>query len=138
MGRRLALSTAAVALLATAALLLLGAPGRDDRADYVTEHPVAVPEAVRTVNVSRSMPMPSAHPRRLSAMLEAGSLPGGVTTGEVVSDTECTPDADMVSHCRNEIRLADGHSVVLRHPHDMREVPCLAPGEQVRLVTPEL
>ena len=25
-------------------------------------------------------------------------------------------------------------TIVLRHPHDMTKVPCLAPGEQVRLV----
>jgi hypothetical protein len=53
---------------------------------------------------------------------------------EVLTDTDCTPDGQMISRCRNEMQLADGRRIVLRHPHKMSEVPCLAPGEQVRLV----
>ena len=133
MHRRLALSVAAVALVATAALPLLALRGGDEPRAYVSEHPVAVPETVRTVSVSRAMPMPSAHARRLSAMLEQGALPES-TMAEVMTDTDCTPDEHMVSRCRNELRLPDGSTIVLRHPHDMSKVPCLAPGEQVRLV----
>jgi hypothetical protein len=40
----------------------------------------------------------------------------------------------MISRCRNEVSLADGTRVVLRHPHNMSKVPCLAPGEHVRLI----
>ena len=40
----------------------------------------------------------------------------------------------MVSRCRNEMQLQDGSRIVLRHPHDMSAVPCLAPGEDVLLV----
>lgn len=100
----------------------------------VGEHPVVAPEAPRTVAVSLTMPLPSASERRLSAMLEEGELPPGPTTAEVLTDSECTPAAEMISGCRNELRLADGRNVVLRHPHDMRHVPCLAPGEEVRVV----
>ena len=103
---------------------------------YVREHPVPVPSDARTVRISRTMPMPSAHPRRLSSMLEQGVMPRHATTGEVLSDTECAPDEDSISHCRNEVRLADGKTIVLRHPHRMADVPCLAPGETVRLLPP--
>ena len=103
---------------------------------YVREHPVSVPSDVRTVRISSTMPRPSAHPRRLSSMLEQGVMPRHATTGEVLSDTECAPDQDSISHCRNEVRLADGSRIVLRHPHRMADVPCLAPGETVRLVPP--
>lgn len=101
---------------------------------YVSEHSAVVPEKARTVTVSETMPLPSAHARRLSAMLEAGAMPHEPMMAEVLTDTDCTPDERMVSRCRNEVELANGDKIVLRHPHDMRSVPCLAPGEQVRVV----
>ena len=131
MRNRLALSLAAAVL--TAAAFLLAGRGGDSPAPR-TEHPVTVPAELRTVNVSASMPLASAHARRLSAMLETGTMPAHATTAEVLSDTDCAPDAEMISRCRNEIRLADGSTVVLRHPHNMTKVPCLAPGERIRLV----
>jgi hypothetical protein len=100
------------------AWMLLGR-GPDDSRRYVSEHSAAVPETARTVTISTTMPAPSAHARRLS---------------EVLTDTECAPDAQMVSRCRNEMRLADGRRIVVRHPHDMGRVPCLAPRERVLLV----
>ena len=101
---------------------------------YVSEHSAAVPETARTVTVSATMPLPSAHARRLSAMLETGAMPHEPMMAEVLSDTDCAPDGQMVSRCRNEMELANGDKIVVRHPHDMRDVPRLAPGERVRLI----
>ena len=101
---------------------------------YVAEHPVSVPETLRTVSLTASMPLPSAGERHLSAMVAEGELPATPTTGEVLTDTDCTPDERMISRCRNEVLLPDGSTIVLRHPHDMTKVPCLAPGEHVRLL----
>jgi hypothetical protein len=130
-----ALVIATVLGTASGVLILTGGIGSADKAPrVVSEHPVAVPAAARTVLVSRSMPAPSAHARRLSAMLEEGAMPDGPLTAEVMTDTECTPDARMTSHCRNVMRLADGRQIVLRHAHEMSKVPCLAPGERVRLI----
>ncbi len=130
-----ALATIAI-LVAAAGVLALG--GREEAADNsptsVSEHPVAVPASARTILVSRAMPMPSAHERRLSAMLEKGAMPDRPMMAEVMTDTDCAPDAQMISRCRNVMRLAGGRQIVLRHPHDMTEIPCLAPGERVRLV----
>ena len=106
----------------------------DEPNAYVSEHQTEVPDTARTVTVSRSMPMPSAHPRRLSTMLERGQMPGAPIMAEVMTDTDCVPDRELISRCRNELRLDDGKRIVLRHPHDMSKVPCLAPGERVRLV----
>jgi hypothetical protein len=61
-------------------------------------------------------------------------MPEGRMLAEVLSDTECQPDRQMVSRCRNEMRLADGRTIVVRHPHKMTNVPCLAPGEMVQLM----
>lgn len=98
------------------------------------EHQAPIPRTARAVIVSRAMPMPSAHERRLSTMLEAGVMPHRQMMGMVMTDTDCAPDARMISRCRNVVRLADGQRIVLRHPHDMTKIPCLAPGERVRLV----
>jgi hypothetical protein len=128
---------AATAILVTAAgvfTLARGEEAADSSPTSVSEHPVAVPAAARTVLVSRAMPMPSAHERRLSAMLEDGAMPDRPMMAEVMTDTNCTPDAEMISRCRNVMRLADGRQIVLRHPHDMTQIPCLAPGERVRLI----
>jgi hypothetical protein len=130
---RLLSALAAVAALVVAALVVAG--GDDGaRTRAVAEHPVAIPAALRTVTVHGTMPPPSAHERRLSALLEHGAMPVGAMTAEVLTDTDCAPDERMISHCRNVVRLQDGHELVLRHPHDMSRVPCLAPGERIRLV----
>ena len=110
---------------------------RDDdvpKRQYAAEHPIEPPAISRSVFVSSTMPTPSRSPRRLSAKLESGSMPATRTTVEVLSDTDCAPDRKLISHCRNEVRLPDGSLLVLRHPHNMSRVPCLAPGEHVELI----
>lgn len=126
-----------VALGAALGTALIGrghASSATDAGVYTSDHPVTVPTSLRTVSVSYAMPMPSVRARSLSAMLIEGRLPKTPMMAEVLTDTECTPDANMISRCRNEMRLANGETIVVRHPHDMRHIPCLAPGEQVRLV----
>ena len=129
----LAVGLLAIAMAVAAAIVGVGR-GDGDTTQLVSEHGATVPAVARTVTVSRAMPLPSAHERRLSAMLEAGDMPDATTMAEVMTDSDCTPDAEMISRCRNVVRLEDGREVVLRHPHRMSEVPCLAPGELVRLV----
>ena len=135
---RLFTALAAIALLlaGAAAVLVLRSPDKvgDTAPVSVAEHPLTVPPSPRTVLVSRTMPMPSAHQRRLSAMLEEGTMPERPMMADVKTDTDCAPDARMISRCRNVLRLDDGRRIVLRHPHDMSRVPCLAPGERVRLI----
>lgn len=130
--RLIGVLVASAVLVAAAAAVALRGGGEAPAS--VSEHPVAIPAAARTVLVSRAMPMPSAHARRLSAMLEDGPMPSRPMLADVVTDTDCTPDAQMISRCRNVVHLEDGRRVVLRHPHDMSRVPCLAPRERVRLV----
>jgi hypothetical protein len=128
---------AALAVLAAAAGLVALRGDGDSRVASpasVSEHDAAIPASARTVLVSRSMPMPSAHARRLSAMLEDGPMPARPMMADVLTDTDCAPDVQMISRCQNVLRLEGGRQIVLRHPHDMSRVPCLAPGERVRLV----
>ena len=46
------------------------------------------------------------------------------TEGDVLSDEDCGADIRGISNCLNRIRLADGTKISVRHPHDMRDVPC--------------
>jgi hypothetical protein len=136
MRRYLPLGLIAVALAAGAVPLLLG-----DTADPVprTAAPLAAdpahtpPAATRVVLVSRTMPAPSAPGGVLHAALVGGRMPARPMSGVVLTDTECVPDAAGISHCRNEIELENGRTLTLRHPHDMSVVPCLSPGEPVRV-----
>ena len=125
---------AVLAALALAAVAGAVALDRSREPAPAAAHEVAIPALARTVTVSLSLPLPSPHARRLSAMAEEGSLPSRPMAAEVLTDSDCAPDAEGISRCRNVVRLEDGRRLVLRHPHDMRRVPCLAPGERVRLV----
>ncbi|MGZ4431211.1 MAG: hypothetical protein ACXVYV_06135 [Gaiellales bacterium] len=87
----------------------------------------------RMVVAFRSMPAPSRPGAALHVMLAAPQAAVAPQTGIVLSDEACTPDAAGVSHCLNRIRLADGTVITVVHPHRMAEVPCLAPGERVRV-----
>jgi len=92
------------------------------------------PAFVRSLAVStRAEPAPSAHPERMRALLVDGRLPDGVVRATVLTDEDCAPDAHGVSHCRNKLRLPGGRTIEVRHPHRMQDVPCMTPGEAVRL-----
>lgn len=69
----------------------------------------------------------------LMANLRTGMLPAGAATALVLSDANCDPDKDGVSHCLNQLQI--GTSVVtVQHHHQMHLVPCLTPGETVKLM----
>jgi hypothetical protein len=121
-----------VALLA---VTLVGAAlvvGRASRSPSVDPHGTALP-AERSVALSTAMPAPSGFDG-LHAKLVSGAMPAAAATATVLTDEECQPDAQGISHCLNRLRLADGTELEVRHPHDMAKVACLAPGEHVRLV----
>jgi predicted outer membrane lipoprotein len=65
-----------------------------------------------------------------------GAIPASVTHLTVLTDENCAPDADGVSHCINRVQFATGQGIVqavLQHHHRMSEESCLAPGEVVEL-----
>jgi hypothetical protein len=88
---------------------------------------------IRTVRVFDHVPAPSPSATELRAGLEKGAIPDRPVVATVLTDEDCAPDAQGISHCRNVVRLAGGGAVVLRHPHEMQQVPCLEPGEKVLL-----
>jgi hypothetical protein len=65
-----------------------------------------------------------------------GTIPAGVRNLTVLTDENCTPDADGISHCINRVQFETGQGIdqaVLQHHHRMSEESCLAPGEVVEL-----
>jgi hypothetical protein len=69
----------------------------------------------------------------LLANLVVGELPGGATQATVVTDSNCAPDANGISHCLNDLKIGAAH-ITVQHHHDMSKVPCLTPGEKVNLL----
>jgi hypothetical protein len=70
----------------------------------------------------------------LSARYVSGRLPDAFTRATVLTDTNCQADATGVSHCTNDLQVGNTR-LTIQHDHDMRQVPCLSPGEEVELVT---
>jgi hypothetical protein len=98
----------------------------------VDPHGTVIP-AQRRLQLSRLMPSPSSADG-LHAKLVSGTMPTAPVQATVLTDEECQADARGISHCLNRLRLPNGSEIQVRHPHDMTLVPCLAPGEHVRLV----
>ncbi|HUZ75798.1 MAG TPA: hypothetical protein VMU87_22655 [Stellaceae bacterium] len=63
-----------------------------------------------------------------------GSVPNGAAvSGVVTSDTNCAPDAQGLSHCRNGIALSNGDRITVIDIHTMSRNPCLQPGETLSM-----
>jgi hypothetical protein len=88
----------------------------------------------RTVVLRRDTVSPSPPGSLLHTQLMTGAMPAARTTAVVLSDEDCEPDAAGVSHCRNGLLLAGGKRIVVRHFHKMSTVPCLSPGEEVKIL----
>lgn len=60
-------------------------------------------------------------------------LESGSRIGMVLTDTNCTPDAQGLSHCHNSIAFGDGSRITIQDNHQMSRHRCLRPGERVRV-----
>ena len=88
----------------------------------------------RTVLVSSDhMPAVSQPGAPLHTLRVSGPVPRRPQAATVLTDEDCAANARGVSRCLNRIRLADGETLTVRHPHRMMDVPCLSPGERVRV-----
>lgn len=94
---------------------------------------------LRTVVVASeddTLPEVKSEQRFMMSDLRQGELPAGASLATVLTDTNCEPDAQGVSHCLNELQLESGR-VTVQHHHAMMEVPCMSPGEQVNVISVE-
>jgi hypothetical protein len=132
--RHLRLPLTALALLVPTLVAVLVTQERDGArppSPAVVDRSHVVPVELRTLVVSRDTVAPSRPGRPLQARLVHGSMPTGLLDAVVLSDEDCAPNALGISNCRNMLRLPSGATLVVRHRHDMRTVPCLTPGEHV-------
>ncbi|KKL08658.1 hypothetical protein LCGC14_2573650, partial [marine sediment metagenome] len=53
------------------------------------------------------------------------------TMATVRTDEDCAPDKRGISRCLNKLSLADGSTLLVRHPHSMEPVPCMRPGPKL-------
>ena len=134
------LAGSAVTVTAAAVAISAGSPdpGPSPRpaakAAKVVDRSHVRPAAMRTLVVHRAaMPGASVAGMPMHAKLTSGAAPSRPMVGTVMSDSDCGPDATGLSHCRNVIRMPGGHKMVVRHPHRMSDVPCMTPGEKVRV-----
>lgn len=98
----------------------------------IEAHP-AQPQGLRLLVVfTGAEPAPS-EGTTLRAQLVDGRLPAQPSVATVLTDEDCAPDAQGISHCLNRLRLPDRSTLTVRHPHHMSVVPCLTPGERVAL-----
>lgn len=73
----------------------------------------------------------------VSVQLDSGVIPDDVSMLTVLTDEDCTPDEQGVSHCLNRVEYATASGVqnaALRHHHKMSEEPCLTPGQTLEIV----
>jgi hypothetical protein len=94
---------------------------------------------LRTVVVAgadETLPQVRSEQRFMMSELRVGAIPTGMVQATVLTDNNCEPDAQGVSHCLNELQMGDGRFTV-QHHHNMMEVPCMSPGEQVNVISVE-
>ena len=141
------------ALLASLAVAVAGCGGGAQQASPAespqapppaqTPAPSSVPHWVETEATAAGLrsvlvftgaePAPSRPGAALNAELLDGRVPAQTEVATVLTDEDCDPDAQGISHCLNKLRLPDGSVLTVRHPHDMMLVPCLSPGERVEV-----
>lgn len=51
--------------------------------------------------------------------------------GVVLSDGNCRPDANGLSHCHNRVELSNGRQITVVNNHQMSRNRCLKPGDRL-------
>jgi hypothetical protein len=130
-------SAAVVAFLAVVAigiavgLAVTAAPNERAQGSVVPHYPGKDADTRTLVVVGAGTQEVSAAAGPMYSSYLDGTMPARPMMATVLSDANCEPDAQGVSHCLNSLRLDDGDEVTVRHNHKMTEVPCLSPGERV-------
>jgi len=133
---------ASAVALATAASIATAAALSGGQAHHTTpttagaqDHSHHAPARIRTLVVHpRGHAARSESPQAMKATRVRGSVPRTATIATVRTDEDCAPDAAGVSHCLNRLELPGGRKLVVRHLHRMADVPCMTPGERVRVM----
>lgn len=99
---------------------------------YYTQQPAVAEPAIPTDANLKSWFENGAGGRHVLRIQQGRGLPAGARlTGTVLTDTNCEPDAQGLSHCNNIIDLGGGRRIEVVHTHLMKRYPCLAPGQRI-------
>lgn len=137
---RIAIASSLVLVIVVALALAVGLGGADTPSSSATsasgqQEQSAQTSSLRTLVLQRGgNPAPSDPGSTLHGSIKRGALPANPVIATVLTDENCEPDAEGVSHCTNRIEMPNGTRLVVTHPHRMSEVPCLAPGEKVKVI----
>jgi hypothetical protein len=116
-----------LALLVVAAIAL-------NRPGTGTAVTTALDPSLRTiVVVSKAGEIPALRAGDIAVTLEQGTAPLGIKRATVLTDENCAPDAEGVSHCLNRMQ-AGGQHFTIRHNHKMMEEPCFSPTEELNVL----
>ena len=127
-GRMARLSGLFVLALLVVAAIALNRPGTG------TVVTTALDPSLRTiVVVSKAGEIPALRAGDIAVTLEQGTAPLGITRATVLTDENCAPDAEGVSHCLNRMQ-AGGQHFTIRHNHKMMEEPCFSPTEELNVL----
>lgn len=133
--KRFALPTlSALALISLALAIVFAVQGKD-----VASDPTPVPH-FNTADVRIEITDEAVVSRNqdpVYVQLETGVIPDDVSLLTVLTDEDCTPDEQGVSHCLNRVEYPTASGTqyaALRHHHKMAEEPCLTPGQTLEIV----
>ncbi|NJO82049.1 MAG: hypothetical protein HC828_04120 [Blastochloris sp.] len=101
---------------------------------FVDPKALGDPRTVVVGGMTDSLPGTSNAAGYLMTNLRSGQIPEGATSAVVLTDTNCAPDADGISHCLNDLQIGNV-IVTVQHHHAMAEISCLSPGETVTLMS---
>lgn len=94
----------------------------------------AAPRSVVVVQRDETMPHMSGVDEYLMTSLLDGTIPADQSSATVLTDENCAPDPQGISHCRNTLDFG-GQQLTVQHHHKMSTTPCLTPGEKVQVLT---
>ncbi len=127
---RFALRWTLATVLAGLVIVALGLAERPEAHEAPSAGASGAPAGLRLVQLTTAPDAVSTETQTIAVLL-GGAMPHGTVQATVTTDENCAPDARGYSHCRNDLRLADGSVLHLRHNHQMGMVGCLTPGEKV-------
>ena len=124
-GRTTALLLGTLALASFGGMLTMGVL-------YYTQQPANAEPAIPPGVNLKSWFDNGAGGQRLLKVRQGDAPAAGVqVTGTVLTDTNCEPDTQGLSHCHNIIDLGGGRRIEVVNNHIMSTHPCLAPGQRI-------
>jgi len=124
-GRTVALVLGTLAIASVGGLVTFGV-------FYYTQQPASAEPAIPAgINLKSWFDNGAGGVRLLNVVQGEAPAAREQVTGTVLTDTNCEPDAQGLSHCHNIIDLGGGRRIEVVNNHIMSKHPCLSPGQRI-------